>query len=250
MTFKQRDALDMSTMKTVYNVRHQYRVLQKAGRSQMQQLLSELAKHKCIECHQCEKSTMIVTDLFWAHPMSLDLLRTFPHVLIMNCTYKTNRYHLPLLKIVGVTSTHMTFSVVSTYLQIEPVDNYAWVLQILRDLMDNNILPKVIITDRELALMNAIDNAFPNARHLLFLYHLSLQQCLTFLPLRSPPITPSDHHEITIGFVNGNHFVQVFLEPGNPVPPIVVIWRVHQHPCASEWENAYVNRIQKFKDNI
>ncbi|XP_028079318.1 uncharacterized protein LOC114281076 [Camellia sinensis] len=41
------------------------------------------------------------------------------------------------------------------------------------------------------------------------LYHLSLQQCLTFLHLRSPPVTPADRREIAIGFVNGNHFVQV-----------------------------------------
>ncbi|XP_028086371.1 uncharacterized protein LOC114287276 [Camellia sinensis] len=81
------------------------------------------------------------------------------------------------------------------------------------------------------------------------LYHLSLQQCLTFLPLRSPPVTLTDRREITIGFVNGNHFVQVFLKAGHPVPPIAVLWRVHHHTCASEWENAYVSRIQKFKDS-
>ncbi|XP_028109335.1 uncharacterized protein LOC114308047 [Camellia sinensis] len=68
----------------------------------------------------------------------------------------------------------------------------------------------------------------------IVLYHLSLQQCLTFLPLRSPPVTLADRRKIAIGFVNGNHFVQVFLEAGHPVPPIVVLWRVHHHPCALE----------------
>ncbi|XP_028111986.1 uncharacterized protein LOC114310236 [Camellia sinensis] len=72
--------------------------------------------------------------------------------------------------------------------------------------------------------------------------------CLTFLPLRSPPVTLADRCEIAIGFVNGNHFV--FLEAGHPVPSIVVLWRVHHHPCASKWENAYVSHIKKFKDNI
>ncbi|KAL7189354.1 hypothetical protein ACSBR1_039072 [Camellia fascicularis] len=66
------------------------------------------------------------------------------------------------------------------------------------------------------------------------LYHLSLQQCLIFLPLRSLPVTVADRREIAIGFVNGNHFVQVFLEAGHPVPPIAVLWRVHYHPCASK----------------
>ncbi|XP_028085433.1 putative protein FAR1-RELATED SEQUENCE 10 [Camellia sinensis] len=233
ITLKQRDALNMSTMKTVYNVRHQCRVLQKAGRSQMQQLLDELAKHKYVKRHPCEEGSMIVTDLFWAHPVSLDLLRTFPRVLIMDCTYKTNRYQLLFLEIMRVTSTHMTFSVAITYLQIERVDNYVWALQTLLDLMDNSVLPEVIVTDRELALMNAIGNTFLNAWHLLCYWHIN-KNCLTFLPLRSPPVTLVDRREIAIGFVNGNHFVQVFLEPGHPVPPIAVLWRVHHYPCASE----------------
>ncbi|XP_028102309.1 PKS-NRPS hybrid synthetase CHGG_01239-like [Camellia sinensis] len=173
ITLKQRDALNMSRMKIVYNIRHRCRVLQKAGRSQMQQLLGELAKHKYIERHRCEEGSMTVTDLFWVHPVSLDLLRTFPRVLIMDCTYKTNRYRLPLLEIVGVTATHMTFSVAIAYLQTERVDNYAWALQTLRDLIDDSVLPEVIVTDRELALMNAIDNTFPNARHLLCRWHIN-----------------------------------------------------------------------------
>ncbi|XP_028054208.1 uncharacterized protein LOC114258456 [Camellia sinensis] len=45
----------------------------------------------------------------------------------------------------------------------------------------------------------------------LVLYHLSLQQCLTFLPLRTVPVPQLDRREIAIGFVNGNHFVQVLL---------------------------------------
>ncbi|XP_028104604.1 uncharacterized protein LOC114303653 [Camellia sinensis] len=173
ITLKQRDALNMSTMKTVYNVRHRCRILQKAGRSQMQQQLGELAKHKYIECHRCEEGSMIVTDLFWAHLVSLDLLRTFPRMLIMDCTYKTNRYRLPLLEIVKVTSTHMTFFVAIAYLQTERVDNYAWALQTLCDLMDDSVLPEVIVRDKELALMNAIDNTFLNARHLLCRWHIN-----------------------------------------------------------------------------
>lgn len=41
------------------------------------------------------------------------------------------------------------------------------------------------------------------------LYHLSSVQCLTFLPLRSPPQSLGSRREIAIGFVNNSHFVQV-----------------------------------------
>ncbi|XP_028051977.1 PKS-NRPS hybrid synthetase CHGG_01239-like [Camellia sinensis] len=84
----------------------------------------------------------------------------------------------------------------------------------------------------------------------LVLYHLSLQQCLTFLPLRTVPVPQLDRREIAIGFVNGNHFVQVLLQPGHPVPPIATNWRKYRHPCAVDWDDAYVRRIQHFKDII
>ncbi|XP_028116443.1 PKS-NRPS hybrid synthetase CHGG_01239-like [Camellia sinensis] len=61
----------------------------------------------------------------------------------------------------------MTFSVAFAYLQYERVDNYAWVLATLRDVIDGFVVPTVIVTDRELALMNAIHKIFPSARHLL-----------------------------------------------------------------------------------
>ena len=41
------------------------------------------------------------------------------------------------------------------------------------------------------------------------LYHLSMEQCLTFLPLRSVPLPKVSRREIAIGFVNQNHFVEV-----------------------------------------
>ncbi|XP_028105524.1 uncharacterized protein LOC114304564 [Camellia sinensis] len=58
-------------------------------------------------------------------------------------------------------------------LNYERVDNYAWVLATLRDVMDGFVVPTVIVTDRELALMNAIQKIFPSARHLLCRWHIS-----------------------------------------------------------------------------
>ena len=46
--------------------------------------------------------------------------------------------------------------------------------------MDNSVLPEVIISVRELALMNAIDNTFSNTRHLLCRLHINknvLKKC-------------------------------------------------------------------------
>ena len=70
------------------------------------------------------------------------------------------------------------------------------------------------------------------SRYNLVLYHLSIKQCLTFLPLRSVPIPMPSRNKRTIGFVNRNHFVQLFLEPGHPILPIANKWRQFHHSCA------------------
>ncbi|XP_057511320.1 protein NLP6-like isoform X2 [Actinidia eriantha] len=79
------------------------------------------------------------------------------------------------------------------------------------------------------------------------LYLLSHKQCLTFLPLRSEPIPAAARKEITIGFVNNNHFVEVFLFPDHPVPPVARLWTQYRHQCAEGWYTIYNHRIQHFK---
>ncbi|XP_028078008.1 uncharacterized protein LOC114279918 [Camellia sinensis] len=128
--------------------------------------------NKYIEWHRSCADTETMTNLFFAHPTSLKSLCAFPKVLLMDCTYKTNRYRLPLLEIVGVTSTDMTFSIAFAYLQYEKKDNYTCKLGLLHSVMDENTLPSVIVTDRELALMNAIVTVFPATTNLLCRWHI------------------------------------------------------------------------------
>ena len=77
-----------------------------------------------MEWHRSDGSIDCITDLFWAHVISIELLKVFSHVLIMDCTYKTNRCKYPLLEIVGVTLTKLTFLVAFTFMNHEYEDNY------------------------------------------------------------------------------------------------------------------------------
>ena len=175
-TLKQKDPTNATTLKAIYNARQKYKVVEKGGRTQMQFLLEKLKEYNYFEWHRTfSGDSDTVMDIFWLHPLSLDLLRTFPHVLILDCTYKTNRYRLPLFEVVGVTSTNMTFSIAFAYLASEKTDHYEWVLRRLRALMEDigAELPRVMLTDRELALMSAIDRVFPTSRHLLCRWHIN-----------------------------------------------------------------------------
>ena len=116
----------------------------------------------------------IVRDIFWTHSDSIKLLNTFHTVLIMDTTYKTNKYRLPLLEVVGVTSTELTFSVAFAYLDSEQKDNFTWALQKLKQLIyQEESIPAVIVTDRDVAMLNAVHNVFPSSCNLLCHFHIT-----------------------------------------------------------------------------
>ena len=84
-----------------------------------------------------------------------------------------NRYNLPFLQIVGVTSTNQTFSIAFVFVHNEKKSNYTWALSCLKLTMDDSYCPHIIVTDRDLALMNACENVFPDAKRLLCRWHIS-----------------------------------------------------------------------------
>ena len=69
-------------------------------------------------------SSEVVSDVFWTHCDSVKLLNAFHIVLLMDNTYKTNKYKLSLLEIIGVTSTGLTFSIAFVLLSNEHENNF------------------------------------------------------------------------------------------------------------------------------
>lgn len=118
-----------------------------------------------------------ITHLFFAHRQSIALLQASPEVLLMDSTYKTNRYRLPLFCIVGVTPLKRTFHVAFAFLANECRGDFAWALQGLRRLYGllkpPGTLPATLITDRDRGLLLAIQEVFPTSGHLLCLWHVN-----------------------------------------------------------------------------
>ena len=91
----------------------------------MQQLLNHLYEYTYIAAHKSYPDTDIVKDILWAHLASIELLHAFSQMFIMDCTYKTNMHRLPLMEIVGITSTDMTFSIAFACLEVKWEDNFS-----------------------------------------------------------------------------------------------------------------------------
>jgi len=79
--------------------------------------------------------------LFFTSKCMQELLREYYEVLIMDCTYKTNKYKMPLLIITGVTALNITFYVGFCFMKGETYSDYEWVMKALVRLYNHLDLP-------------------------------------------------------------------------------------------------------------
>ena len=77
----------------------------------------------------------------------------------------------------------------------------------------------------------------------------NIGSCFTHLPLRIPPVPNQERREIAIAHI-GNHFVQVFLHPHYPVPPIPMWWWQHSSYEAKGWAARYETRVHLWYEVI
>ncbi|KAL5146828.1 Protein FAR1-RELATED SEQUENCE 5 [Glycine soja] len=172
LTLKEHNSNSCTTIKQIYNARSAYRSSIRGDDNEMQHLMRLLERDQYIHWHRL-KDEDVVRDLFWCHPEAVKLCNACHLVFLIDSTYKTNRYRLPLLDIVGVTPTGMTFSAGFAYLEGERVNNLVWALERFRGLfLRNDRLPVVIVTDRDLALMNVVKVVFPECKNLLCRFHI------------------------------------------------------------------------------
>lgn len=140
----------------------------------MQQLLKLLDYDNYVSRYKVCKDKVTIQDIFWSHPDSIKMFNTFLTMLIIDSTYKTNKYRLPLLKIVGVTSMEKTFFVDFSFLDSKKEDSVTQALEMCKAmLMDQKHMQKVIVTDRDTTLMNSVAMMFHISYALLCKYHMT-----------------------------------------------------------------------------
>ena len=121
------DPNQIFTMQDIYNIRKTIWIEQLAGKTPIEAMLHELWKSNYVHEYQLDQQYHI-THLFFAHPTSIELLKRYPDVVLMDCTYKTNRFHLPLLDIIGSTGLNNTFYIGFIFISGETEEDYSWAL--------------------------------------------------------------------------------------------------------------------------
>ncbi|XP_047335578.1 protein FAR-RED IMPAIRED RESPONSE 1-like [Impatiens glandulifera] len=195
---KQRDPSNTTGIKTIYNAIFTNKSAKRAGLNQVQYVLEQLIKKNYLHDYRTNPDTNEITDIIWVHPKSLLLFVNCPSVLIIDATYKTNEYRSPLLEVVGITSTMRTYSLMFAYLSNEREEQLTWSLGTLKKWMleKGTLLPSVFVSDRDMALINAIEICFPTARHILCIWHINqcvMKKCRPMLGLKWNKFNASWH---------------------------------------------------------
>jgi len=116
LMLKEHNVNSYTTIKQIYDARSVYRSSIRDSDAEMQQLMKLLERDQYIHWHRL-KDEDVVRDIFWCHPDAVKFYNSHNLEFLIDSTYKTNRYRLPLLDFVGVTPTKMTFSIGFAYLR-------------------------------------------------------------------------------------------------------------------------------------
>ncbi|KAK9290644.1 hypothetical protein L1049_008817 [Liquidambar formosana] len=104
-------------------------------------------------------------------PLKRHAYKFFGDVVIFDTTYNTNKYGLIFAPIVGVNNHWQTVMFGCAFLSGETTDSFVWLFEQFLKAMPASP-PKMIITDQDPAMSNAIAQLFPNALHRYCSWHI------------------------------------------------------------------------------
>ncbi|EFZ03822.2 hypothetical protein MAA_00896 [Metarhizium robertsii ARSEF 23] len=170
-TYIRQNTSSIATQQDIYNRIADARREACEGQSSINALANQLFKEGFWSQFQTGPDDRVKAVLF-AHPDSVFYLQSYPDVLILDCTYKTNKYGMPLLDVIGVDACQRSFCIAFAFLGGETEEDYIWALGRLNMLFESRNIkrPAVILTDRCLACINAVATCFPSSVSLLCLW--------------------------------------------------------------------------------
>ena len=102
----------------------------------------------------------------------MELARRFGKLLLIDATYKTNVYDMPLLQIVAMSCVGRLFTVAVCFMKRETFEEYSWALKCLDEEIGDFLKPDCIITDCDAGLMKAVREVFPSAVNYICAWHI------------------------------------------------------------------------------
>ena len=164
------------TIEDISNEKKRFRAEELGEYTPTQALLREF--RECGVSHQpMYDNQNRLLALFFTYPWCERMLKDFPDILMLDSTYKTNRFGMPLLQYIGRTPINTRFPAAFCFLNEEDEAAYVWAVRNLKRLIDSDTGsqcdPKVVVTDNERALRLGLEEIFPGSHQILCQWHVN-----------------------------------------------------------------------------
>ena len=137
------------------------------------QVVIDISKEKGYHTRFEFNSSNNLTCATFVPPHAIEFIANNGSVMFFDCTYKTNRYNMPLLHIVAVTPFNTTMSIGFSFLSGEKKEDYDKAFKHLSEIFGEFFCPHVVISDRELALIANFETYLSNSKHILCRWHIN-----------------------------------------------------------------------------
>lgn len=113
-----------------------------------------------------------IKHCFWADATSRRAYSFFGDAVIFDTTYNTNKYQLIFAPLLGINHHGQTIMFGCGFLSDESTESFVWLLNTFLEAMPGGIPPKMIITNQDLAMKNAINQLFSDTLHRYCSWHI------------------------------------------------------------------------------
>ncbi|XP_022030379.1 protein FAR1-RELATED SEQUENCE 5-like [Helianthus annuus] len=111
-----------------------------------------------------------LTGLFWADGLCKRNYAEFGDVISFDATFKTNKYKMVFVPFTGIDNHCRNVTLGAGLLASESIESYKWLLQSFFNSFGKQ--PKVVVTDQDPAMKQAIEAMFDKSRHRLCMWHI------------------------------------------------------------------------------
>ncbi|XP_076930607.1 protein FAR1-RELATED SEQUENCE 5-like [Bidens hawaiensis] len=111
------------------------------------------------------KKTIVMAD-----EISKKIYLALGDIISFDAIFKTNKYNMVFVPSIVIDNHCRNVTIGSALLSSEFIEYYSWLLKVFLDSFD--IAPKVVVTDQDPTMKQAISLVLPNSRHRLCMWHI------------------------------------------------------------------------------
>jgi hypothetical protein len=143
------------------------------------------------------------THFFVLYSLYRKLLMANPEILILDSTYRINRYKMPFVNIIGIILYNKSFFAGSAFIPSERVLDFEYIFKIIKKVYNIAKLfyPITFVTDRDPHVIITMYRVFPETNYILYIWHVNSNIQTRILPVIRRAYDRSDNTDIAT-FIN------------------------------------------------